>query len=52
MNLRCVPSPSNVLPEKAVTLNSIFLPTAQIMWDYFKQFRRDPETKKLIYLGH
>lgn len=28
-----------------------FQPTAQIMWDYFKQFRRDPETKKLIYLG-
>ena len=29
-----------------------FQPTAQIMWDYFKPFRRDPETKKLIYLGH
>ena len=28
-----------------------FQPTAQIMWDYFKQFRRDPQTKKLIYLG-
>ena len=28
-----------------------FMPTARIMWDYFKQFRRDPETKKLIYLG-
>ena len=28
-----------------------FQPTAQIMGDYFKQFRRDPETKKLIYLG-
>ncbi len=26
-----------------------FMPTAQIMWDYFKQFSRDPETKKLIY---
>lgn len=26
-----------------------FQPTARIMWDYFKQFRRDPETKKLIY---
>ena len=26
-----------------------FMPTAQIMWDFFKQFRRDPETKKLIY---
>jgi len=29
-----------------------FQPTAQIMWDYFKQFRRDPETRKLIYLGN
>ena len=28
-----------------------FMPTARIMWDYFKLFRRDPETKKLIYLG-
>lgn len=28
-----------------------FQPTAQIMWDYFKQFRRDPQTKRLIYLG-
>ena len=27
MNLRCVPSPSNVSPEKAVTLNSNFLPS-------------------------
>ena len=26
-----------------------FQPTARIMWDYFKQFRRDPETMKLIY---
>ena len=26
-----------------------FQPTARIMWDYFKQFRRDPQTKKLIY---
>ena len=26
-----------------------FQPTARIMWDYFKQFRRDPVTKKLIY---
>jgi poly(3-hydroxybutyrate) depolymerase len=26
-----------------------FQPTARIMWDYFKQFRRDPETRKLIY---
>ena len=29
-----------------------FMPTAQIMWDYFKQFRRDPDTKKLIYAGN
>lgn len=28
-----------------------FMPTAQVMWDFFKQFRRDPETKKLIYVG-
>lgn len=28
-----------------------FQPTARIMWDYFKQFRRDPETKKLIFSG-
>ena len=27
-----------------------FMPTARIMWDFFKQFRRDPETKRLIYL--
>ena len=27
-----------------------FQPTARIMWDYFKQFRRDPETRKLIYI--
>ena len=26
-----------------------FMPTARIMWDFFKQFRRDPETKKLRY---
>ena len=26
-----------------------FMPTARIMWDFFKQFRRDPETKTLIY---
>ena len=26
-----------------------FQPTARIMWDYFKQFRRDPVTMKLIY---
>ena len=29
-----------------------FMPTAQIMWDFFKQYRRDPETKKLIYTGN
>ena len=28
-----------------------FMPTARIMWDFFKQYRRDPETKKLIFLG-
>lgn len=27
-----------------------FMPTARIMWDFFKQYRRDPETKKLIYV--
>ena len=27
-----------------------FQPTARIMWDFFKQYRRDPATKKLIYL--
>lgn len=27
-----------------------FQPTARIMWDFFKQFRRDPVTKQLIYL--
>ena len=26
-----------------------FQPTARIMWDFFKHFRRDPESKKLIY---
>ena len=26
-----------------------FQPTARIMWDFFKQFRRDPQTKRLIY---
>ena len=26
-----------------------FQPTARIMWDFFKQFRRDPETKRLLY---
>lgn len=28
-----------------------FMPTARIMWDFFKQYRRDPETKKIIYNG-
>ena len=28
-----------------------FKPTAQMMWDFFKQFSRDPETKKLSYHG-
>ena len=28
-----------------------FMPAAQVMWDYFKQFSRDPQTKKLIYHG-
>ena len=27
-----------------------FQPTARIMWDFFRHYRRDPETKKLIYL--
>ena len=27
-----------------------FQPTARIMWDFFKHYRRDPETKKLIYI--
>ena len=26
-----------------------FQPTARIMWDFFRHYRRDPETKKLIY---
>ena len=26
-----------------------FIPGAQMMWDYFKQFSRDPKTKKLVY---
>lgn len=28
-----------------------FKPTAEQMWDYFKMFSRDPETKELIYHG-
>ena len=27
-----------------------FMPTARIMWDFFIHYRRDPETKKLIYI--
>jgi len=27
-----------------------FMPTARIMWDFFMHYRRDPETKKLIYI--
>ena len=26
-----------------------FMPTARVMWDFFKHYRRDPKTKKLIY---
>ena len=28
-----------------------FMPAAQVMWDYFKMFSRDPQTKKLVYHG-
>lgn len=28
-----------------------FMPAAQMMWDYFKMFSRDPQTRKLIYHG-
>ena len=27
-----------------------FQPTARIAWDFFKQFRRDPQTNRLIYI--
>ena len=27
-----------------------FHPTARVMWDFFKHYRRDPDTRKLIYL--
>ena len=27
-----------------------FMPAARLMWDFFKHYRRDPETKKLIYI--
>ena len=26
-----------------------FMPTARVMWDFFKHYRRDPDTKKLVY---
>ena len=26
-----------------------FMPTARVMWDFFKHYSRDPETKKLVY---
>ena len=26
-----------------------FMPTARVMWDFFKHYRRDPETKRLVY---
>lgn len=29
-----------------------FKPAAKMMWDYFMQFSRDPQTKKLIYHGN
>ena len=29
-----------------------FKPTAQLMWDFFKMYSRDPETKELIYHGN
>ena len=29
-----------------------FMPAAQMMWDYFMMFSRDPQTKKLIYHGN
>ena len=28
-----------------------FMPAAQVMWDYFKMFSRDPQTRKLVYHG-
>ena len=28
-----------------------FIPGAQMMWDYFKMFSRDPKTRKLVYHG-
>jgi hypothetical protein len=28
-----------------------FMPAAQMMWDYFKMFSRDTQTRKLIYHG-
>ena len=29
-----------------------FIPGAQMMWDYFKMFSRDPKTRKLVYHGN
>lgn len=29
-----------------------FMPTARVMWDFFKQYRRDPVTKQLMYTGN
>ncbi len=29
-----------------------FVPGARMMWDYFKMFSRDPETKELIFCGN
>ena len=26
-----------------------FQPGAEIMWDFFRKFSRDPQTKKLVY---
>ena len=26
-----------------------FKPTAKLMWDFYKHYSRDPETKALIY---
>ena len=28
-----------------------FIPCAQMMWDYFKMFSREPKTRKLVYHG-
>ena len=26
-----------------------FMPAARVMWDFFKHYSRDPETRKLVY---